>query len=153
MVKFILLLALLSPPLFALDLPNAISDSELAGYRGGFVMEDAGLISIGISVSSSINGETLYNSHIADMTIRNGELAIDMVYDNGINLTQLGNGNQIELLPTMATESLTTVIQNTLDNSILGISTIVDVDAQIGHVLQDNLFRQQMESAILLSLP
>ncbi|GAK24953.1 hypothetical protein JCM19052_5643 [Vibrio sp. JCM 19052] len=45
--------------------------------------------------------------------------------------------------------SIINIIQNTTDNSVIGLSTLVDIDAQVSGVMQQIRANQQLEDALL----
>ncbi|KPM97089.1 hypothetical protein AOG25_17155, partial [Vibrio alginolyticus] len=45
--------------------------------------------------------------------------------------------------------SIINIIQNTKDNSIIGLSTLVDIDAQVNGVIREIKANQQLEDALL----
>lgn len=79
------------------DPGSPLSVEELSQIRGGFYFSSRRFISIGISVSSTINGRRILNSHIADLLIRNGRLEIkqnlEITGSQIVNVIQHGLGN------------------------------------------------------------
>lgn len=150
-----------------LELLKPVSNDILSELRGGFHLTNSYTIDIGISVITSVNGEHIYQSTIADLVIHNGVLSSSWqsnnnpLQDNGLlNIVQVGNGNTIgseignsEQLTTMSNDvinsSIVSIIQNTLDDSVLGVSTIVDVDARASSILQDIRAKTRLEDALL----
>ncbi|MEX3074094.1 hypothetical protein AB3Y13_20230 [Vibrio alginolyticus] len=153
-------------------------DNELAIYRGGFQVADDYIINIGLSVTALLNGENIFRTNIANLVIENGNLtnvfASDAPSDshppqlnqNLVNIIQIGEGNIIgdnitsspqtsgsqqpnivdsELL----NSSIINIIQNTTDNSNIGLNTLVDIDAQVDGVIQQIRANQQLEDALL----
>lgn len=45
-------------------------------------------------------------------------------------------------------QSITNLIQNSLDNSVIGISTIVNIDTQLGNVIKQLQINRKLENAI-----
>ncbi|WED26509.1 hypothetical protein L3V77_16170 [Vibrio sp. DW001] len=163
------------------DVGVPLSNTELSQYRGGFSFPSNRFINIGISITTSLNGRTFFNSHIANLLIKNGQVELDTqkpASDTGItNVIQNGSGNQFEdisqlkdeqhkitrqhLTNTTQTEkpvinssdTINNIIQNTVNNSVLGISTVVDINAPGAIILQSSQLRMKLDDAIMLSLP
>lgn len=154
-------------------------DDELALHRGGFRVTDDYIINIGLSITTTINGEDILNTNIANLVIENGNLT-NLIANNNwnnstnttqlnqglVNIIQLGDGNIIgdnlthsPKLPNAQTpniissellnSSIINIIQNTTDNNIIGLSTLVDIDAQVNGVIQQIRANQQLEDALL----
>ncbi len=153
-------------------------DDELALYRGGFHVTDDYIINIGLSITTLINGENILNTNIANLVIENGNLSNALTNDdssysddsqlnqNLVNIIQLGEGNIIGNDITDSTQvissqqpnvistellnsSIINIIQNTTDNSTIGLSTLIDIDAQVDGVIQQIRANQQLEDALL----
>ncbi len=156
-------------------------DDELALYRGGFQVTDNYIINIGLSITTLINGENILNTNIANLVIENGNLTNVLANDdpaysdnsqlnqNLVNIIQVGEGNIIGdnivsstqdpsfqqpniISSEILNSSIINVIQNTTDNSVIGLSTLIDIDAQINGVIEQIRANQQLEDALLNSL-
>ncbi|CAM4035496.1 hypothetical protein [Vibrio neonatus] len=134
-----------------IDLPNAyvLDNAALSELRGGFQLANDYIVDIGISISAAVNGEKFYRTTIANLVFRNGTLTAETkpntVVPQGnsglINIVKAGDGNIVEdvnsqpdqpyVSQTISTPSLINIIQNTLDNSVLGLDTVVDIDARV----------------------
>ena len=111
---------------FAGDNPFAnletVSDADLAGMRGGFSM--GGLnISFGVEVLSMVNGTPVLQYSFTDQNLPGAPLAPaglqHILANNGLqNIIQVGPGNEI-LNSFSGFEGMLTVIQNTLDNTLI----------------------------------
>lgn len=193
------------------EMSKPLSNAELEQVRGGFSFNSKRFINIGISISSSINGHKIFNSHIANLRIRNGRLEVErgnaFIQSQITNVIQHGLGNYIESQAQQATaiepdpvsapdtaitsttdnspeyvattpaqpdqapvvpptqpvpvqapsipsvditssSALSTIIQNTVGNSVLGISTIVDIDAPTQLIFENIRFRNRLERAL-----
>lgn len=165
-----------------------LQTEALSSYRGGFRMSSDFTIDIGLSITTSFNGTNIFNNHIANFTIKNGNL--DKVFGfnpSGVtNVIQVGEGNVIDQVSSnnaaagdsnsVATEnvpsvdgvnvetsvpdftqsmlvsnSITNIIQNTMDNSTIGLSTVVSIDAQVSNIIQQIKVNQKLEDSILSS--
>ncbi len=160
-----------------------LPQSSLAQYRGGFQVTNDYIINIGLSITTTINGQDVFNSNIANLVIENGNLSnfntnhrLDDSSQNQldqslVNIIQLGEGNSIEdqtiadhitgtpQLPNfqqsgtinaeLINSSIINIIQNTTDNSVIGLSTIIDIDAQVNGVIQQIRANRQLEDALL----
>ncbi|YCO04160.1 hypothetical protein ACB087_11555 [Vibrio sp. VNB-15] len=152
--------------------PNSLSE-----LRGGFKVTDDYIINIGLSITTTINGQDILNTTIANLVIENGNLTnisgsnspdgLGSPLDQGIvNIIQFGEGNFIgdgtSNSPDMPSSnqpniissefinsSIINIIQNTTDNSVIGLSTLVDIDAQVSGVMQQIRANQQLEDALL----
>jgi hypothetical protein len=175
---------------------SPLTNVEMSQYRGGFSLPSTSqFINIGISITTSLNGNVFYNSHIANFLIKNGRIELDPATDisqSGVtNVLQIGSGNEFDGITTeeepATTEPATTeadelivastvpdqvnitpdsipvqtivganssaimnVIQNSLDNSVLGISTIVDIDAPVSKILQESRSRNRLNDALMM---
>ncbi|WP_261815318.1 hypothetical protein [Vibrio gallicus] len=130
-----------------LDLSDAykLDNQTLSTLRGGFRLANDYVVDIGISISAAVNGENIYRSTIASLVFKNGTLTAKSrasigstpQQENLVNVVQVGGGNVIEEpqnisgQPGATGSSVINIIQNTLDNSVIGLNTIVDVDAQV----------------------
>ncbi len=141
-----------------------MDEQQLAGYRGGFAAQNDYIVNIGLSITTAIDGDIMLNSKIANLLIENGSLTTLTLYgdqdSNGsglVNVIQNGAGNEFSIQdvtssyrPDIVTAaSITNVIQNTLDNSSIGLSTIVDIDAQVGDALKQVRIAKQLEEAVM----
>lgn len=150
-----------------------VPDESLAEMRGGFQLTDDYVINIGLSITTTINGQDILNTTIANLVIENGSLTNisgsnnpngSSALDQGIvNIIQFGEGNFIgDNTPDMPSStqpniissdfinsSIINIIQNTTDNSVIGLSTLVDIDAQVSGVMQQIRANQQLEDALL----
>lgn len=150
-----------------------VPDESLAEMRGGFQLTDDYVINIGLSITTTINGQDILNTTIANLVIENGSLTNISgsnnpngggALDQGIvNIIQFGEGNFIgNNTPDMPSSnqpniissdfinsSIINIIQNTTDNSVIGLSTLVDIDAQVSGVMQQIRANQQLEDALL----
>ncbi|CAE6913756.1 hypothetical protein ACOMICROBIO_FLGHMIGD_02263 [Vibrio sp. B1FLJ16] len=153
-------------------------DNELAIYRGGFKVADDYTINIGLSITALLNGENIFRTNIANLVIENGNLtnvfASNDSSDSGtpqlnqslVNIIQIGEGNiigdnitnspqtsgsqQPEIVSSeLLNSSIINIIQNTTDNSNIGLNTLVDIDAQVDGVIQQIRANQQLEDALL----
>ncbi|WP_319535459.1 hypothetical protein [uncultured Vibrio sp.] len=153
-----------------------LPQSSLAQYRGGFQVTSDYVINIGLSVITTINGQDIFNSSIANLVIENGNLsnintnqgALDQSL---VNIVQIGEGNSIEdetisdhitgmpqipnfqqsdiINSEFINSSIVNIIQNTTDNSVIGLSTIIDIDAQVSGVIQQIQANSRLEDALL----
>lgn len=167
-----------------------VASDTLSSYRGGFRLKNDYVINIGLSITTSINGMTLFNTRIAHLMIQNGNLkrvptpktpdsrveGSDVSSGGVVNVVQVGEGNSVEEAPVVPvvesitnpampidsgtgnttptvvdTSTITNIIQNTLDNSVLGLNTVVDIDAQVGDVIKQIQVNQKLDDAILSS--
>jgi len=152
--------------------PNSLSE-----LRGGFQVTDDYIINIGLSITTTINGQDILNTTIANLVIENGHLTnisgsnssdgLGNPLDQGIvNIIQFGEGNFISdnranspdvanpnqpniISSEFINSSIINIIQNTTDNSVIGLSTLVDIDAQVSGVMQQIRANQQLEDALL----
>ncbi|CAM3190095.1 hypothetical protein [Vibrio rarus] len=129
-------------------------NNTLSTLRGGFQLANDYIVDIGISISAAINGKNIYQTTIANLVFQNGNLAVKTPSNNHesnlVTVVQVGDGNIIEEGVITSPESLSTeqtptppvtapsniisVIQNTLDDSVIGINTVVDIDARVESV-------------------
>ncbi|GEM79714.1 hypothetical protein [Vibrio superstes] len=129
-------------------------NTTLSTLRGGFQLSNDYVIDIGISITAAVNGKNIYQTTIANLVFHNGTLTAKPT-SNGegynpnnaslVNVVQVGEGNVIgstsrqseeaELpKPDISGPSIINIIQNTLDDSVLGLNTVVDVDARVESV-------------------
>ncbi|EGR0722380.1 hypothetical protein [Vibrio alginolyticus] len=180
--KFLLVLCMLIPHFnvnakdVGLQELTPLSNSSLEEYRGGFQITDEYIINIGLSITTTINGDDILNTNIANLVIEHGNLKnisansenqSGDVFNQGIvNIIQFGEGNIIgddsidsPKMPSsqnpniissdFINSSIINIIQNTKDNSIIGLSTLVDIDAQVNGVIREIKANQQLEDALL----
>lgn len=166
-----------------------MSQSTLALYRGGFQINRDYVINIGLSVRSSVNGQSVFNTQIANLVFENGQLlkqsanykvrqanptdssttTTAVPVTDVVNVVQVGEGNQIagdvsvnpaalvnsldvtnSTSASITSASITNVIQNTLDHSVLGVDTIVNIDAQVSGLVQQIRSRTKLQDALLI---
>ncbi|MEH0688958.1 hypothetical protein H4F17_07785 [Vibrio cholerae] len=166
-----------------------MSQSKLALYRGGFQINRDYVINIGLSVRSSVNGQSVFNTQIANLVFENGQLlkqsanykvrqanptdssttTTAVPVTDVVNVVQVGEGNQIagdvsvnpaalvnsldvtkSTSASITSASITNVIQNTLDHSVLGVDTIVNIDAQVSGLVQQIRSRTKLQDALLI---
>lgn len=163
------------------DVGEPLSNTELSQYRGGFSFPSNRFINIGISITTSLNGRTFFNSHIANLLVKNGQIELDTqkpASETGItNVVQNGSGNQFEDISLLedeqhkitkqhlannahtvkpvasSSDTINNIIQNTVNNSVLGISTVIDINAPGTMILRSSHLRMKLDDAIMLSLP
>jgi len=151
--------------LLTLNYVNPLDDKQLDSYRGGFKFQNDYIVNIGLSIKTAIDGNVMLNSKIANLVIQNGNLknlALSSSEQNQqevglVNVIQNGGGNHISVdeisssyrPEVVSASSITNIVQNTLDNSVIGLSTIVDVDAQVGSALQQVRVAKQLEEAVM----
>ncbi|WP_425669025.1 hypothetical protein ACPSL3_13980 [Vibrio owensii] len=153
-----------------------VPDESLAEMRGGFQLTDDYVINIGLSITTTINGQDILNTTIANLVIENGSLtnisgsnnpngsgALDQgivniiqfgegnfIGDNTANTPDMPSSNQPNIISSdFINSSIINIIQNTTDNSVIGLSTLVDIDAQVSGVMQQIHANQQLEDALL----
>ncbi|MFV8440327.1 hypothetical protein [Vibrio owensii] len=153
-----------------------VPDESLAEMRGGFQLTDDYVINIGLSITTTINGQDILNTTIANLVIENGSLtnisgsnnpngsgALDQgivniiqfgegnfIGDNTANTPDMTSSNQPNIISSdFINSSIINIIQNTTDNSVIGLSTLVDIDAQVSGVMQQIRANQQLEDALL----
>ncbi len=155
-----------------------LHDIELEQYRGGFQVTDDYIINIGLSVTALINGENIFTANIANLVIENGKLTnlfangnssysgTSQLNQNLVNIVQIGEGNIIgdnitrpQEVPSsqepniinseLLNSSIINIIQNTTDNNIIGLSTLIDIDAQVDGVIQQIRANQHLDDALL----
>lgn len=153
-----------------------VPDESLAEMRGGFQLTDDYVINIGLSITTTINGQDILNTTIANLVIENGSLtnisgsnspngsgALDQgivniiqfgegnfIGDNTANTPDMPGSNQPNIISSdFINSSIINIIQNTTDNSVIGLSTLVDIDAQVSGVMQQIRANQQLEDALL----
>lgn len=145
---------------YQLDSLVPLDNQELSGYRAGFFSDDF-MINIGLDIATSINGETMFNNNIANLFFQNGQLVATEpeVLVPTTTVVQVGEGNSFSLpnsnvvppsttqpqisvsqvtapLPSVTQTAINRVIQNSLDGTVIGFETIVNVDAQVNGALR-----------------
>ncbi|MDZ5516701.1 hypothetical protein [Vibrio fluvialis] len=148
---------------------DTLTNQQLNTYRGGFKFNNDYIVNIGLRITTAVNGETIFNSKLANFVIENGALKASHLsktseksVDNDlINVIQVGNNNyattststaqmQASFKPNAADlSSISNVIQNSVDNSVIGLSTIIDVEAQVGGVIKQIRIDKQIDDAIM----
>jgi len=150
-----------------------LNDEELSLYRGGFSLNSNYVVNIGLSVMTSINGNTIFNSHIADIVIRNGKI-MSSLFENGVTkVAQVGENNHfaprtpettlaeagIESPSTQITTEITKsaglksllpshVIQNTENNNVIGLNTVVNIESQASGALSELRSNMRLQEAL-----
>ncbi len=143
---------------------QVVDNQTLSTLRGGFQIGDDYVVDIGISIAAAVNGQNIYRTTIANLEFRNGTLtstgsdaiANEPIPANLVNIVQVGEGNVIENSPSPATptpgfvdSSVINIIQNTLDNSVIGINTIVDIDARVDSINKQIQADLRLKDALL----
>jgi len=142
-----------------------VANQDLDNYRGGFKFEKDYIVNIGLTIKTAIDGNVMLHSKIANLVIQNGNLKNLTSSANPtseekvslVNIVQQGSGNHISIddiassnIPsTVNASSITNIVQNTIDNSVIGLNTIIDIDAQIGDALKQVRASKQLEEAIM----
>lgn len=156
--------ACLTAPAYAsyqLDSLKPLENQELSSYRAGFLGDDF-MIDIGLDIATSINGKTLFNNRIANLFFQNGRLVATQpeVVEPTTTIVQVGGGNSVSLpnstlvqtpettqpqinvsqvtvpLPSITQTAINRVIQNSLDDTVIGFETMVNIDAQVNGTLR-----------------
>lgn len=142
------------------ELRNPVDHAELDNYRGGFVTYGKSLIDIGISISTGLNGEQIYQSHIANLTIMNGALIATVLQgDSSTDLKQMVNGSNIGNVIQSGGGNIAitpdsfigSVIQNSLDGQVINLQTTVDIRAEVDGIILQSLNSQRMQDALSFS--
>ncbi len=120
---------------FADDNPFAnmatVSDADLNDMRGGFIA--GGLnISFGIDVLSMVNGTPVIQYSFTDANLPGAPIVPGglqhIIANSGLqNVIQVGEGNQI-INSFAGFEGMLTVIQNTLDNTVIQHLSTITID-------------------------
>ncbi|KLV10414.1 MULTISPECIES: hypothetical protein [Photobacterium] len=131
---------------------TSLSESEMSSLRGGFVSISDNIINIGLSISTAINGETVYSTHIADFTINNGILTSRDgrdTYDYGdpVKIISHGYNNIVKGKP--GSDVMGVFVQNSKDNTVINNQTVLDIEADIKSFNQQTLFKTRLENSIL----
>lgn len=206
---------------FQLNQLEPLPERELSGYRGGFKFNDDFMINIGLSIRTSVNGDTLFTNRIANLMIQNGRLisrlqrevptttttVVQVGSDNTVGLPTTpveitptsepnapsraapsgvaSNGNTpvidstpiapqqvvespVEILPLVNVGQvpnvqsgvdqvsnhqavISSIIQNSLDNTVLGFDTVINIDAQVGSVIKQIERNTKLQQALQFS--
>ncbi|MDX1302187.1 hypothetical protein [Photobacterium sp.] len=130
-----------------------MSEAEMSSVRGGFESIGDTIINIGLSISTALNGEKIFSSHIADLTIFNGVL---MPRDSSVGgdtdcivcVVQYGDNNLLER-PSLVEGSIANIVQNTVDGVTIQVDTVLDIEADVDGFVLQQIQTNRMESAIL----
>ncbi|PSW05173.1 hypothetical protein [Photobacterium lipolyticum] len=132
-----------------------MSEAEMSSVRGGFQSIGDTIINIGLSISTALNGEKIFSSHIADLTIFNGVLMPRASSGGGASDTdcrvcvvQYGDNNFIEG-PSLLDGSIANIVQNTVDGVTIQVDTVLDIEADVDGFIHQQIQTNRMESAIL----
>ncbi|WP_261836059.1 hypothetical protein [Vibrio ishigakensis] len=149
-----------------ISLPESqvVDNQTLSSMRGGFQIGGDYIVDIGISIAAAVNGENIYRTTIANLVFKNGTLTStggtsvgnEPVPANLVNVVQVGEGNVIENPPSpeaptpgIVDSSVINIIQNTVDNSVIGINTIVDIDARVDSINKQIQADLRLKDALL----
>ena len=128
----------------------------MSSIRGGFVSINDTLINIGLSITTALNGEKIFSSHIADLTILNGILMPASSSIGGGEVVQSGGDNPLEGNNFIDIEginlsdgSIANIFQNTADGATLRVETQLDIQADVDGFIRQQIQTNRMESAIL----
>ena len=168
----------------------------LSSYRGGFKFDSDYIINIGLSIRTSINGDTLFTNSIANLLIENGRFVMTRPAESipSTTIVQVGAGNVVALpsgqttapaqastpaqpggasmpsgvpllnpsqvsisqvvapVPTFDQSSITSIIQNSLDGTVVGFDTVINIDAQIGGVIRQLERSNKLQQALQIHL-
>lgn len=128
-----------------------MSETEMSSIRGGFVSINDTLINIGLSISTALNGEKVFTSYIADLTIDNGVLTSSSSSVRPVSVVQNGEGNTAPETISINTGSIASIIQNTNDNTTIRVETQLDIQADVNSFLERQVIYNRIESSILYS--
>lgn len=132
-----------------------ISETEMSSIRGGFVSINDTIINIGLSISTALNGETVFSSYIADLTINNGVLTSSLPEEavKPVSIVQNGGdgSNQAPTTINIDTGSIASIIQNTVDNTTIRVETQLDIQADVNSYLERQVIIHSIENSILYS--
>jgi hypothetical protein len=137
MKKFFALLALLAPlPAPAFDSPFGVAplaDSELAELRGGFIAPGGLIIDFALTSQAIVNGDVLN-----EVSLNSDQLNS---LQNLRQVIQVGPGNEFkdDLTGALNNPSLVTIIQNSLDGTVIQTTNVIDVTVQNYTQYQNNL--------------
>lgn len=131
---------------------TSLSDSEMSSIRGGFVSINDSIINIGLSVSTAINGETVFSTQIADLTINNGQLVSQVdgttvEYGDPLKFISIGDNNTNNLVRNG--DSVGFVIQNSEDGTTINTLTTMDIEADVKGYIQESIYRNRLDNSIL----
>ena len=131
---------------------TVLSDAEMSTLRGGFVSVNDNVINIGLSVKTTINGETVLNTHVADYTISNGIItsndgALNYDYEDPLKVIQYGDNNIADTKG--AGDAFGFVVQNTKDNVSIKNEAILDIEADVKGFNRQRLFNSQLDHSLL----
>ncbi len=120
-----------------------VDDTELADIRGGFIAPGGLMIDFTLTNQTIINGETL-----ADISVNSEELS-------GVNIEdlqrfiQVGENNRFESVDEILRNAgLVTVVQNSLDGTVIQTISTLDVTVHNFNEYQDNVpLNNALESA------
>ena len=153
----------------------------MSSYRGGFQFNNDYTINIGLNIRTSINGDTLFTNSIANLLIQNGRFVITQPVESipSTTIVQVGAGNVVALptgqtadatsqpLPNMSPvsispivdpistfdqSSITSIIQNSLDGTVVGFDTVINIDAQVGGVIRQLERSHKLQQALQIHL-
>lgn len=128
-----------------------MSETEMSSIRGGFVSINDTLINIGLSISTALNGEKVFTSYIADLTIDNGVLTSSSSSAKPVSVVQNGEGNTAPETISIDTGSIASIIQNTSDNTTIRVETQLDIQADVNSYLERQIINNRIENSILYS--
>ncbi|PSV49602.1 hypothetical protein [Photobacterium indicum] len=128
-----------------------MSETEMSSIRGGFVSINDTLINIGLSISTALNGEKVFTSYIADLTIDNGVLTSSSSSAKPVSVVQNGEGNTAPETISIDTGSIASIIQNTSDNTTIRVETQLDIQADVNSYLERQVINNRIENSILYS--
>ncbi|MGF1792956.1 hypothetical protein [Photobacterium profundum] len=128
-----------------------MSETEMSSIRGGFVSINDTIINIGLSISTALNGEKVFTSYIADLTIDNGVLTSTSSPVKPVSVVQNGEGNTAPTTINIDTGSIASVIQNTNDNTTIRVETQLDIQADVNSFLERQVIINRVENSILYS--
>lgn len=116
------------------------------------------IVNIGLSITASIDGMMIFNTQIANLQIKNGDIRGASVLSEEAhsiaNVIQVGSGNSIHSNTNTAEaligeNSITHVIQNTLNNKVINLSTALNIDANVSTVIKQMQANKKLEDSIL----
>ncbi len=144
-----------------------LPDETLSSYRGGFMITEDYIVNIGLSITASIDGMMIFNTQIANLQIKNGDIQGASVLSEDTysiaNVIQVGSGNSIHSNTNIEAgtgntaealigeNSITHVIQNTLNNKVINLSTALNIDANVSTVIKQMQAKKKLEDSILSS--
>jgi hypothetical protein len=131
-----------------------MSETEMSSIRGGFVSINDTIINIGLSISTALNGEKVFTSYIADLTIDNGVLTASSSPQapvKPVSIVQNGEGNSAPETISIDTGSIASIIQNTSDGTTIRVETQLDIQADVNSFLERQVIFNRVENSILYS--